>query len=228
MGELMDTLKEMGVAEKTLILFTGDNGSSFNPKSEMGSLFNQASNGLRGYKRGMYEGALRQAAMAWWPGTVPAGRVDEQPWAFWDVMPTFVELSGVQPPKGYETDGHSLVEYLKGGDAPTRDYFYWELHTGKPIQAARFENWKAVRNGINKPIELYDLSNDAGESKNLADINPELVARADAIFKEAHRHDPNWPLTGPSADHKQLAKKAWETTRERVKAKWAPENAVAR
>jgi len=72
----------------------------------------------------MYEGALRQAALAWWPGTVPAGRVDEQPWAFWDLMPTFVELSGATPPEGYETDGKSLVEYLKRGAAPKRDYFY--------------------------------------------------------------------------------------------------------
>ena len=131
MGELVDTLRELEIAENTLIVFSGDNGSSFSPKSEIGSLFDQASNGLRGYKRGMYEGALRQAAFAWWPGTVPAGRVDDQPWAFWDLMPTFVELSGATPPAGYETDGKSLVEYLKGGDAPQRDYFYWELHPGK-------------------------------------------------------------------------------------------------
>ncbi|MCB1124757.1 MAG: sulfatase-like hydrolase/transferase, partial [Verrucomicrobiae bacterium] len=147
-GELADTLRELGIAENTLLVFSGDNGSSFSPESEFGKLFKQASNGLRGYKRGMYEGALRQAAFAWWPGTIPAGRVDDQPWAFWDLMPTFVEISGAQPPAGYETDGYSLVEYLKGGPAPKRDYFYWELHPGdRPIQAARFGDWKAVRNG---------------------------------------------------------------------------------
>lgn len=95
-------------------------------------------------------------------GTVPAGRVDDQPWAFWDLMPTFVELSGITPPEGYETDDHSLVEYLKGGEAPKRNYFYRELHLGnRPIQAARFGDWKAVRNGIDKPIEIYDLTKDA-------------------------------------------------------------------
>ena len=137
MGELVDTLRELGIAENTLIILSGDNGSSFNPKSEIGRLFEQASNGLRGYKRGMYEGALRQAALAWWPGTVPAGRVDEQPWALWDLLPTFVELSGVTPPEGYETDGHSLLSYLKGGEAPKRDYFYWELPRRKRGQAGR-------------------------------------------------------------------------------------------
>ncbi len=102
MGELVDTLQEMGIAGNTLMIFSGDNGSSFDPESEIGKRFNQASNGLRGYKRGMYEGAMRQAALAWWPGTIPAGRVDAQPRAFWDLMPTFVELSAVKElPAGY-------------------------------------------------------------------------------------------------------------------------------
>jgi len=229
MGELMDTLRELGIAEDTLIVFSGDNGSSFSPKSEIGKLFDQASNGLRGYKRGMYEGALRQAAIAWWPGTVPAGRVDDQPWAFWDLMPTFVELSGATPPAGYETDGKSLVSYLKGGDAPQRDYFYWELHRGDAaVQAARFGDWKAVRNGFGKPVEIYDLSVDAAESNNLAAARPDLVKKAEEIFAEAHRPDPNWPLEGRDERHKKLAQQAWKIKRERDRTGWVPENAVER
>ncbi|MCR9197811.1 MAG: arylsulfatase [Planctomycetaceae bacterium] len=224
MGQLVDTLKELGIAKHTLIIFTGDNGSSFSPSSEIGKRFDQASNGLRGFKRGMYEGALRQAALAWWPGTVPV-RVDDQPWAFWDVLPTFVELSGVTPPKGYETDGHSLVSYLKGGPAPERDYFYWELHTGNPIQAARFGDWKAVRNGIDRPVEIYNLKNDAAESQDLADQRNDLVQRAEEIFSAAHRPDPNWPLTGHAADHKRLAKQAWAIKKERDRKGWIPEHA---
>jgi arylsulfatase A-like enzyme len=99
-GQLLDTLRELGIDRTTLVIFAGDNGSSFPPTSEIGRRFNQAGNGLRGFKRGLYEGALRQAALAWWPGTVPAGRVDDQPWAFWDLMPTFVEISGATPPQG--------------------------------------------------------------------------------------------------------------------------------
>ncbi len=229
MGELVDTLRELGIDSDTLIVFSGDNGSSFNPQSGIGKLFDQASNGLRGFKRGMYEGALRQAAFAWWPGTVPAGRVDDQPWAFWDLMPTFVELSGATPPDGYETDGKSLVEYLKGGDAPQRDYFYWELHRGdKPIQAARFGNWKAVRNGVDKSIEIYDLTEDSVESKNLAESRPDLVQMALGIFGEAHRPDPNWPLGRRTAAHIQSAKEAWQIKRKRDQSKWVPDNAVNR
>ncbi|MEM9644738.1 MAG: arylsulfatase [Planctomycetota bacterium] len=228
MGELVDTLKDLGIAENTLVVFTGDNGSSFSPESEIGRLFDQAGNGLRGYKRGMYEGALRQAAIAWWPGSVPAGRVDASPWAFWDLMPTFVELSGADPPPGYETDGLSLVDYFMGGEAPSRDYFYWELHTGKPIQAARFGDWKVVRNGIQNPIELYDLKTDPGETQNLAEIHPEVVSKGRGILEAAHRSDPNWPLEGPTETHKKASSQAWKLTRQRVKEQWAPDQAVYR
>ena len=226
-GELVDTLRQLELAEQTLIIFSGDNGSSFSPDSEFGTLFDQASNGLRGYKRGMYEGALRQAALAWWPSSVPAGRVDAQPWAFWDLMPTFVELSAAEPPEGYETDGLSLVSYLKGGQAPEREYFYWELHPGnRPIQAARFGAWKAVRNGIDRPIEIYDLSRDPGESNDLRAMRPELVRRAEEIFQQAHRPDPNWPLDRRTEEHRQQAAKAWEIKRARDASQWAPENAI--
>jgi len=226
-GKLLDTLRELGIDSNTLVVFAGDNGSSFPPASAMGKRFNQAGNGLRGFKRGMYEGALRQAAISWWPGTVPAGRVDDQPWAFWDLMPTFVEMSGAKPPQGYETDGLSLVNYLKGGKAPQRDYFYWELHeSGRPIQAARFGDWKAVRNGTDKAIEIYDLGTDVAESKDLSESRPDLVERAEKIFAESHRPDPRWPLDRLSKEMSESRKAAWKVKNERDKNKWVPENAV--
>jgi len=195
-GRLLDLLRELGLAKNTLVMFAGDNGSSFNPTSEIGQLFDQTMGGkLRGFKRSMYEGGLRQAAFAWWPGTVPAGRVSDEPWAFWDYLPTVAELSGAKIPSGTKTDGHSLAAFLKGGPAPKRDHFYWELHEGGgTIQAARFGNWKAVRNGPSQPIELYDLKADAAESRDLAKQKPDLVARAEAILKSAREDHPDWPL----------------------------------
>ncbi|WP_149496499.1 arylsulfatase [Roseiconus lacunae] len=226
-GQLLQTLRDTGIAENTLVVFSGDNGSSFNSQSEIGKRFDQASNGLRGFKRGMYEGALRQAAIAWWPGAVPAGRVSDQPWAFWDLMPTFVELSGANVPQGYETDGHSLVSFFKGGDAPQRDYFYWELHEGNlPSQAARFGSWKAVRNGFDKPIEVYNLDRDPGESRNIAAKHPGIVSKAESIFAKAHRPDPNWPLNGRSEQRIKVSQQAWAIKRQRDKSGWIPENAI--
>lgn len=197
-GELLEALREMGMDKNTLVIFTGDNGSSFDPTSEIGEHFDQTLGGmLRGFKRGMYEGALRQAALSWWPGTVPAGRVTEEPWAFWDYLPTAVELAGAKLPEDFHTDGHSLVEFLKGGDAPKRDHFYWELHEfgAGSMQAARWGDWKAVRNGPKGPVEIYDLASDVSESKDLSAAKPELVEKAKAIFKEARTDDPNWPFT---------------------------------
>lgn len=198
-GQLLDLLGELKIDERTLVMVAGDNGSSFEPSSEMGKLFEQASNGLRGYKRGLYEGALRQAAFARWPGTVPAGRVTDEPWAFWDFLPTSAELAGAKLPGGFKTDGHSLVSFLRGGSAPKRDYFYWELHEQMPVQAVRFGDWKAIRPRHDREIELYDLATDPGEKKNLAAAKPELVTRAAAMMAEAHTPDPKWPLTGRSA-----------------------------
>ena len=193
-GRLIALLKELGLDEKTLVMTAGDNGSSFDPQSEIGKLFEQASNGLRGFKRGLYEGALRQAALARWPGTVPAGRVSHEPWAFWDFLPTATELAGAKLPDGFKSDGLSLVSFLKGGAAPARDYFYWELHEGPSLQAVRFGDWKAVKNGLSAKTELYDLKADAGEKTNLAVDKPELVAKAEALFKSARTEHADWPL----------------------------------
>ena len=176
-------------------MLAGDNGSSFSPKSEIGRMFDQTMGGkLRGIKRSMYEGGLRQAALARWPGAVPAGRVTEEPWAFWDFLPTAAELAGAELPDAYKPDGLSLVSFLKGGQAPKRDYFYWELHEGRPIQAVRFGTWKALRNGPSAGVELYDLAKDAGETTDLAAQRPDLVARAEALMAAAHVDDPNWPM----------------------------------
>ncbi len=193
-GRLLDLLKELKLDDNTLVMLAGDNGSSFDPKSEVGSLFDQASNGLRGFKRGLYEGALRQASLARWPGKVPAGRVSDEPWAFWDFLPTAAELAGAPLPAACKTDGLSLVSFLQGGPAPQRDHFYWELHEGTSLQAVRFGDWKAVRNGPEKPIELYDLKTDAAESQDLAQSRPDLVAKAAALMKSSRTDDPDWPL----------------------------------
>jgi arylsulfatase A-like enzyme len=194
-GRLLDLLKELRIDDKTIVFFAGDNGSSFNPSSEIGRKFDQTMGGrLRGYKRGMYEGALRQAALIRWPGQVPAGRVCDDPWAFWDFFPTAVELAGASMPRDANVDGLSLVSMLKGGRAPERDYFYWELHERQTIQAVRFGQWKAVKNGPNAMVELYDLKEDAGESQDLAKQYPALVDKAAALMKEARTEDPNWPM----------------------------------
>lgn len=208
-GRIISILHEMGVADNTLVIVAGDNGSSFSPQSELGRHFDQTMGGkLRGFKRSLYEGGLRQAAIAWWPDIVPAGRVCKQPWAFWDFLPTVADLAGVVLPSECQPDGVSLAKLLAGGPAPQREYFYWELHEGPFLQAVRFDHWKAVRNGINKPMELYDLSVDLGEQNNVAASHRDVVKRAKQLMQVAHQDDLNWPIF---ANSKQ--RNAWRKNR---------------
>jgi arylsulfatase A-like enzyme len=206
-GRLLDLLEQLKLDKNTIVFVAGDNGSSFDPQSELGRRFQQAANGLRGYKRELYEGGLRQAAMVRWPGVVPAGRVCNEPWAFWDFLPTAAELARASLPDGFQTDGLSLVSMLKGGPAPQREYFYWELHEGRPLQALRFGDWKVVKNGPSAAVELYDLKRDPGEKKDLAAEHPELVSRAAALMKAARTDDPNWPLVERRAPKKKTGPK---------------------
>jgi arylsulfatase A len=208
-GRILTLLKELKLDEKTLVMVAGDNGSSFPPSSAIGKRFNQASNGMRGFKRELYEGGLRNAGLARWPGVVPAARVSDEAWAFWDFLPTCAELSGAKIPTSFKPDGFSLASFLKGGPAPQREYFYWELHEGASLQALRWGDWKAVRKGPSKPIEIYDLKSDAAESSDLATEKPELVAKAEAMMKSARVDDPNFPMrdSKPNKEKKGAAKK---------------------
>lgn len=194
-GRLLAKLKELKLDEKTLVIIAGDNGSSYAPDSEIGKKFDQSMGGmLRGYKRSLYEGALRQACIARWPGVVPAEKVSNEPWAFWDFLPTCAEMIGVKVPEEATIDGVSILTLLKGGAAPKRDYFYWELHEVESLQAIRFGEWKAVKNGLSAAVELYDLKADPSEKINLAMKNPELVAKATKKMAEARTAHPDWPL----------------------------------
>jgi arylsulfatase A len=195
-GRLMALLDELKIDQNTLVVLAGDNGASFDPKSEVGRLFDQDMGGkLRGFKRGLYEGALRQAGIARWPGRVPAGAISEEPWAFWDFLPTAAALAGAKLPEGQSFDGIDVSALLKGGKAPERELFYWELHEGTSIQAVRFDgHWKAVKNGPKAKVELYDLSVDGSESKDLAAVHPDKVTQAESLMAASRTEHPDWPL----------------------------------
>ena len=191
-GRLLELLKELGLDRNTLVIFTSDNG----PHREGGNdpEFNRSSGPLRGIKRAHYEGGIRVPTIARWPGRVPAGKVSDAIWYFADVLPTLAALAGAPPPPGI--DGVSIVPTLEGRTQPAlRDRFlYWEFHEAAFKQAARWGDWKAVRNHLDDPIELYDLSKDIGETTNLAAQQPKVVARFEEYFKTARVDSPDWPV----------------------------------
>lgn len=184
-GKLLEILKEQGIDDNTYIFFTSDNG----PHSEGGihpEMHN--SNGpLRGLKRDLYEGGIRVPLLIMGPG-VPQGKIVESPYAAWDLLPTFSEIVGIEPPK--DIDGISFYPLLSGREAPEHHHLYWEHFTpweNKFQQAVRMGPWKGIRyNREDSAVvtELYHLGNDIGEQRNLADSLPdkldELVRLMDA------------------------------------------------
>jgi arylsulfatase A-like enzyme len=180
-GEIVQKVKDLGLSENTLIIFTSDNG----PHLEGGAdpdYFD--SNGpLRGYKRDLYEGGIRVPMIAYWPETIHPG-ISDHVSAFWDVLPTFAALIGQPIPP---IDGISfLPTLLQQQEQPKHEYLYWEFHEKGGRQAVRKGNFKAVRYDVfenpNTTPELYDLSKDIGEQQNIAEQYPWITTEMENIM----------------------------------------------
>ncbi len=190
-GRMLAKLKETGQDRDTLVIFTSDNG----PHREGGhnpEFFND--NGpLRGIKRDLYDGGIRVPFLARWTGTIQPGRTSDHLFAFWDFLPTACDLAGVPAPNGI--DGISYASTLLGKPGQRQhDYLYWEFHERNFQQAVRMRDWKAVRPGPGKPLELYDLKSGLDEQTNLAAANPSVVASIEKIMASAHTESPDWPV----------------------------------
>jgi len=188
-GRIMALLKELGLDDNTLVIFTSDNGPTFNGGSD--SVFFESAKPLRGLKGSVYEGGIRVPYIARWPGRIKAGSTSNHISAFWDFLPTCCELIGEDPPK--DIDGISMLPTLFGRDQQQRkhDYLYWEL---RGQQAIRMGKWKALRLKPGRKIELYDLDSDIAESKDLTDEHPEIVAKATEIFRTGRTESEVFPL----------------------------------
>jgi len=191
-GRILRLLEDRGIAEDTLVLFTSDNG----PVSVGGHdrEFFGSRGGLRGGKRDLYEGGIRVPLVAWQPGRVKAGAVSDQVWSFWDFPATAAELAGVEPPEG--ADGVSAAPALFGEQAPPRPPLYWEFHEGGFHQAILDGDWKAVRHGLDAPIELYDLAEDPVEERNVAESHAEAVRRMKRLFETSHTPSVEYRVEG--------------------------------
>jgi arylsulfatase A-like enzyme len=197
-GDVWAALEELGQDENTLVFFVSDNGYSFSTSdapSMLEKVFDHRGP-YRGVKGHLRQGGLAVPGMARWPGRVPAGSTSNQPWAFWDFLPTAAEIAGVEPPA---CDGLSILPMLEGRaeHQPRHDYFYWEY---RDEQAARFDGWWAYREAPTKPVELYDADADPAQQQDLAGARPEAARRAEEIFREAHVPTPQTPSPGESMD----------------------------
>ncbi|MDE6065792.1 MAG: arylsulfatase [Duncaniella sp.] len=182
-GDVLDRLKELGIDDNTLVIFTSDNG----PHREGGANpdYFDSYGPYRGIKRDLYEGGIRMPFIARYPGKIKAGTENDQVIAFWDMMPTFASLAGSTD--SITTDGISFVPALMGAEGQqTHPYLYWEFHEEGGKQAVRMGDWKGVRLNVSDPskttFELYDLSTDIHEDNNVAADHPEIVARISELM----------------------------------------------
>ena len=198
-GKLLVRIKELQLDERTLVMFSSDNG----PHKEAGhdpERFDP--NGpLSGYKRSMTDGGIRVPMIARWPGVIEPGRISDHVGYFGDMMATCAELAGAQTPQG--CDSISFAPTLLGSAARRNQerhpFLYWEFHEGAATQqAVRFQNWKGIRSYGGK-LAVYDLEHDLGETKDVASEHPDVVYRIEEILATAHGENANWPLKSKAA-----------------------------
>lgn len=185
-GEIVEKLNQLGIADNTIIIFTSDNG----PHREGGAdpdYFN--SNGpLSGYKRDLFEGGIRVPMLVKWPNTITPNTKSDHMSAFWDVLPTVCDVLKIDAPKN--TDGISFLPTLVGQPQSKHDFLYWEFHEQGGKQAVRMGKWKGIRLDMSDdpdaPIMLFNLENDLQELNNIADKHPEIVQEIKEIMENEH------------------------------------------
>lgn len=179
-GQLLEKIDDLGLAENTVFFFTSDNGPvDFAP---IDKAF-QGNGPFRGHKRDLYEGGLRVPMLVRWPGKVEPG-VSDYPWAFWDFFATAAEIAGVESPPN---DGQSVLPTLLGQEQEPPALLYWEEGD---MRAVRLGKWKAIRLSPDGPIELYDLEADIGETKDVAAEHPDVVGGAEKLMATQHVDPP--------------------------------------
>ncbi|MDC0308059.1 MAG: arylsulfatase [Planctomycetaceae bacterium] len=187
-GKVMTLVEKLGLDDNTIIFFTSDNGPTYDRLGGSDSDFFASAGQFKGLKGSLYEGGIRVPLVARWPGKIVPGTISHHRSAFWDVMPTLTDIAGADAPVGI--DGLSFAPTLLGKPDQQKQhaYLYWEFAAYGGQQAVRIGNWKGIRQNMFKGslhTELYDLSIDIGESKDVSAQNPEVVKQIEHIMATA-------------------------------------------
>src|SRR6185369_1080261 len=184
----LDAIRDAKLSEKTVVLFTSDNGPWLTYNQQGGS-----AGLLREGKGSTWEGGMREPAIAWQPGTIPAASVCQELASTLDVLPTFCSMAGVEVPKDRTLDGYDITPTLKGGKSPRNEMFFYRSYD---LMAVRLGSWKAhfmTQPGYNQPQPdkhdpplLYNLDVDPGENYNIAENNPAVLKKIEGLV-EQHR-----------------------------------------
>jgi arylsulfatase A-like enzyme len=185
-GRVLKKLDELGVAGRTVVFFTSDNGGlSVKEGANTPSTSNAPLRAGKGY---LYEGGIREPLLVRWPGVTTAGSTSDVPVCSIDFYPTILEMAGAKDGAG-AVDGVSLAPLLRGGEAPRRDALYWHYphysnQGGRPGGAVRQGRYKLIESYEDGRLELYDLREDAGEADDLARKLPEKTRELHQLLKD--------------------------------------------
>jgi arylsulfatase len=197
-GRVLALLKELGLEENTLVMFSSDNGPTHGGVGGTDVEFFASAGPLNGLKGSVYEGGIRVPMIARWPGKIQPGSVSDHVCAFWDVLPTLAAVAAAQVPP--HTDGISFLPTLLGtGKQKTREFLLWEFYGYGGQQAVRLGDWKGVRLNCRKnpsgPIQLYDLKTDMAEKHDVAEAHPEIVKRIEQLLLSEHSDSAIWSFS---------------------------------
>ncbi|WP_158972750.1 arylsulfatase [Paraglaciecola sp. L3A3] len=191
-GMILAELERLNLDQNTIVMFSSDNGAEQNKAYNN---FFGSNGGLRGYKRDLYEGAIRAPLLVKWPNKIKANSTTEHISAQWDLMATFGDIIDAKP--NADTNGISFLPTLLQQPQPKHHHLYWEFWKQQGLQAVRMGQWKGIRLNVNtnpnNPIELYNLSNDPFEKHNVAKQYPEIVKKIElAMLDRAISPESSW------------------------------------
>ena len=208
-GRMMALVKELGLDENTLFVFSSDNGPLHGTHEGLAgtdSVFFNSAGGLRDGKGSLYEGGFREPTLARWTGKIKPGTVSARVSGFEDWLPTLLEMAGGKTPSAKDTDGISLVPTLLGQKQPERPFLYREFPAYLGYQVVRVGEWKGLRKNLlakgakakaAKPdyhIELYNLHDDPTESTDVSANHPDVIAKIEKIMREQHTPSKEFPF----------------------------------
>ena len=196
-GRILAALKDAGVDDDTLVVFSSDNGPTHAGGSD--AAFFRSAGDSRGLKGSLFEGGLRTPLLARWPGKIAAGSTSDFVGAQWDLMPTFAEAGRAALPAGHKLDGISFLPTLLGrAGQKAHDYLYWESPTRQGAQAVRLGDWKGVKVNVKRDpaakLQLFNLKTDPAESRDVAADHPDVVAQIERAMREGRTESPVFPL----------------------------------
>ncbi len=201
-GRLLDLVKELGLDESTIIVFTSDNGPLYDKLGGTDTDFFNSAAGFRGRKGSNYEGGVRVPCLVRWPGKIAPGTTSDRVTGFEDWLLTLLELSGDRKSTPRGIDGLSFAPTLLGKRQKERSFLYRESPGYGGQQSIRVGDWKAIRTNLNpapraanqapSAIELYDLADDASETTNVAATNPKVVVELEKLMRKQHVPTEMW------------------------------------